>query len=112
MRAAAENGCLQCFCCSPWHIIGAQATNRFRTPPKDQKAQHQRVMPQELNCTKTVAGNTTIYAACASLAAVFNGGYDLYWTLDEKVHIAHGLLLDAPLCSSTVGSAVNGTDIP
>ena len=46
------------------------------------------VQAQALNCTKAVAGNTTTYAACASLAAVFNGGYDLYWTLDEEVKLA------------------------
>ncbi len=40
---------------------------------------------QALNCTKTVAGETVTYPACASLTAVFNGGYDLYWTLNEKV---------------------------
>jgi len=47
---------------------------------------------QPLNCTKTVGGETVTYAACASLSAVFNGGYDLYWTLDEKVEIKHDKL--------------------
>ena len=45
-------------------------------------------------CTKSVAGVSTTYAACSALAANFNGGYNMFWTVQQStsatlLHVAY-----------------------
>ena len=61
-----------------------------------------------VQCMKSVAGVSTTYAACSALDANFNGGYELYWTVQQS---ASETLLHAAYASSTSDGFV-GWGIP